>query len=289
MADGSYSYDVVGMWEDITDIITNISPDDTPLLTMFGNKPAKATTVTSLNDALPTADSTPIIEGADVTPNAVLARTKIDNYVQIFDAPFWLSDTQIAVLKHGVSDEVAYQIDIYSQKLALSMEKAIVTHDAANIGADSTAPKMGGIPYFNTVNVTSTTTFTETKFNDACAAAWSKGGKPSLGVLSMTNKRIANTFNAGANKNRDQNDKTVKGPVQFYESDAGTVKWMPHRMIGNARVDILDPQYFKMRFLIPAHMEPLAKNGHKDNYLITAQATLECRSKDAQACLSGIS
>ena len=60
MADGSYSYEVVGMWEDITDIIVNISPDETPLLTMFGNKPAEATTITSLNDALPTADSTPI-------------------------------------------------------------------------------------------------------------------------------------------------------------------------------------------------------------------------------------
>ena len=103
MADGSYSYDVVGMWEDITDIITNISPDDTPLLTMFGNKPAKATTVTSLNDALPTADSTPIVEGADVTPNAVLARTKVDNYVQIFDSKFYLTDTQIATVLSGWS------------------------------------------------------------------------------------------------------------------------------------------------------------------------------------------
>jgi hypothetical protein len=277
------------MYEDITDIITNISPDDTPMLTKFGNKTAKSTTVTSLTDSLPVPDSTPIVEGADVTTNPVNARGKVDNYVQIFDAPFWLSDTQIATLKHGVNDEVAYQIDIHSQKLALSMEKAIVTHDAANIGADGVAPKMGGIPFFNTVNNTVSSVFSETKFNDACAAAWEKGGKPSLALLAMKNKRIANTFNAGANKNRDQGDKKVIGPVKFYESDAGVVEWMPHRLISTARVDILDPQYFKMRFLIPAHMEPLAKTGHKDNYLITAQTTLECRSKDAQACVTGIS
>ena len=66
MASGSYSYEVVGMYQDITDIVVNISPDETPFLTMFGQKPAEATTVTSLNDALPTADSTPIVEGSDV-------------------------------------------------------------------------------------------------------------------------------------------------------------------------------------------------------------------------------
>lgn len=285
MADGSYSYEVVGMWEDITDIIVNISPDETPLLTMFGNKPADATTISSLNDALPTADSTPIQEGADVTPGAVNARTKVDNYVQIFDSPFFLTDTQIATKKHGVSDEVAYQIDIHSRHIALNFEKAIVTHNTANIGAAGTAPKMGGVPYYNNVNVVSSSVFSETKFNDAAQAAWDKGGKPTLGVLSMTNKRIASNFNAGGNKNRDQKDKTVVGPVDFYESEAGKIKWIPHRLIGNARVDILDPQYFKVRMLIPFHMEPLAKTGHKDNYNITGQGTLECRSKDAQACI----
>ena len=290
MASGSFSYEVVGMYQDITDIVVNISPDDTPLLTMFGQSGADATTITSLNDALPTADSTPIEEGSEVTTGAVLARTKVDNYVQIFDSKFYLTDTQIAVKKHGVSDEVAYQIDIHTRAVGLNMEKAIVTHDTAVQGASGTAPKMGGIPYFNTVNATASGgVFSETKFNDAAAAAWAKGGNPKLAVLSMTNKRVANQFNAGAAKTRDQKDKAVQGVVDFYESDAGKIKWMPHRLMGNARVEILDPQYFKCRFLIPFHMEPLAKTGHKDNYLITGQATLECRSKDAQACLTGIS
>lgn len=289
MASGSYSYEVEGMYDDITDIVVNISPDDTPFLTMFGQKEALTTTVTSLNDALPVADSTPILEGADVTAGAILKRGKIDNYVQIFDSPFYLTDTEKAVKKHGVADEVAYQIDIHTRHIGLSLEKAIVTHDTAVQGADGTAPKMGGIPFFNTVNAVSSTVFSEPKFNEAAALGWAKGGKPTLGALSMTNKRIANGFNAGSSKTRDQKDRGVIVPVDFYESDAGKIKWLPHRLYADTRVDILDPQYFKVRFLIPFHMEPLEKKGHKDNINITGQATLECRSKDAQSCVTGIS
>ena len=288
MATGSFSYEVVGAWQDITDIVVMISPDDTPFLTMFGNEAAEATTITSLNDALPVPDSTPILEGSDVTTGAVLANSKVDNYVQIFDAKFYLTDTQIAIKKHGVPDEVAKQIEKHTTAIGMNMEKAIVTHDTAVAGANGTAPKMGGIPYFNVSNATATAVFSETKFNDAAIASWTKGGKPSLCALSMANKRIANTFNAGGNKNRDQKDKTVIVPVDFYESDAGKIKWMPHRMMASSRVEILDPQYFKCRFLIPFHMEPLAKVGHKENYLITGQASLECGSKEAQASLTGI-
>ena len=288
MASGAYSYEVVGMWQDITDIVVNISPDETPFLTMFGQSAAEATTVTSLNDALPTPDSTPIVEGSEVTTTAVDAISKVDNYIQIFDAKFYLTDTAIAVKRHGVADEVAKQIEKYTTAIGLNMEKAIVTHDTAVQAATGVAPKMGGIPFFNTVNVKSSAVFGETAFNDACVLSWEKGGKPSIAAVSMKNKRIANNFNAGGNKNRDQKDKTVQGVVEFYESDAGKVKWMPHRMMSSARVEILDPQYFKARFLIPFHMEPLAKTGHKDNYLITGQATLECQSKDAQACMTDI-
>lgn len=288
MADGSFSYEVVGAWQDITDIVVNISPDDTPFLTMFGQSAAEATTITSLNDALPVPDSTPIQEGADVTTAAVMANSKVDNYVQIFDAKFFLTDTQVAIKKHGVADELAKQIEKHTTAIGMNFEKAIVTHDTAVQAASGTAPKMGGIPYFNVSNATATAVFSETKFNDAAVASWTKGGKPSLCALSMANKRVANTFNAGANKNRDQKDRSIIVPVDFYESDAGKIKWMPHRMMPSSRVEILDPQYFKCRFLIPFHMEPLAKVGHKDNYLITGQGSLECGSKEAQASLTGI-
>jgi hypothetical protein len=289
MADGSFSYEIVGMWQDITDIVTNIDPDATPLLTLFSNgKPAKATTVTSLNDQIGTPDSTPIQEGAEVTALKVTARSKVDNYVQIFDRPFYVTDTAQAVDSHGVSDEIAYQTDLKSKLIGLDLEKAIVTHDTAVAASNGVAPKMGGVPFFNDVNVVSSTVFTEAKTNDATAMAWEVGGQPSLGVLSMTNKRIANTFNAGGNKTRDQKDRTVIGPVEFYEADGGKIKWLPHRLIGSARVDFLDPKHFKMRFLVPFHVEPLAKTGHKQKFMVTGQATLECRSKDAQACITGI-
>ncbi len=40
MAAGSHSYTVVGAREDLSDIITNISPTETPIFTMMGRATA---------------------------------------------------------------------------------------------------------------------------------------------------------------------------------------------------------------------------------------------------------
>jgi hypothetical protein len=311
MAKGSHSYDTVGTIDDISDIITNIAPDDTPLLTMFGKGKAGNTTVSELNDALPTPQNVPQIEGSDYTPGEVDARSRIDNHTQIFDRVFYITTTQQAVKKYGVKDELLYQMDKHMKAIALDMEAVLVTSDATNQHTATVPGRMGGVPYFNTVNVVDTATrtpasvFDEEGLNDAIEKAWTAGGNPKIAVMCMKEKRKANsTFGAGTQKTRKQEEKKAIAPLDFYESDAGVVKFMPHRMINREvdaktgklgalktterRVEIIDPQYFKPAFLIPFHVEELGKKGKRYEKAITGEVTLRCRSKEAHAAMTGI-
>jgi hypothetical protein len=297
---GSYSYNTTGVVQDINNIITNISPDETPLLTLFGiGKKARDVQVSSLTDSLPQPQNKPVVEGADYKPEEVSDRERIDNYVQIFDRPYFITDTQEEIEKFGVSDEELYQADKAMKAIALDLEYVIVTSEKAVKMARDVPGQMGGIPYFNTVNVKdmANAPLDEESFNDTAIMAWEKGGVPRIAVMSMKHKRRVNKFTGGSQKTRGQETKKAIEPLEFYESDAGLIKFLPHRMIKavdkdkktlSCRIEILDPQYFKVRPLINFHKEEIGKKGHRIEKAITGQMTMDCKSKDAQACLLNV-
>ncbi|MDR3563286.1 MAG: DUF5309 family protein [Negativicutes bacterium] len=286
----SRSWEVVGSVDDLTPIITNISPSVTPLFSKFSRVQVKNTTHGALTDTLPQAQIPSIMEGADFTTVAATARGRLDNYTQIFDRGYWVTDTDEAVMKRGLTSEIEYQMGIAMKAIALDVELAIVTaatavkQDAANVG------KMGGLPYFNTVNVKNlaSSPLTESAFNDAIQLAWNKGGVTEMAVVSGKNKRTISGFTAGAQKTRDQKEKKAINVIDVYLSDFGEVSLMAHRQQLDSRIDIIESQYFRMGFLVPFHREDLPKKGHRVEKVISGQATLECRAKDAHSCITGI-
>lgn len=285
----SRSWEIIGSVDDLTSVITNISPSATPLFSKFSRVSVTNTTHGALTDVLPAPQIPTIAEGADFTTTAAVARGRLDNYTQIFDRGYWVTDTDEAVLKKGVKSEIEYQMGIAMKALALDVELAIVT-SATGQRQDSTNPgKMGGIPYFNTVNVTNLAgALTETAFNDAIQAAWSKGGVPELAVVSGKNKRTVSGFTAGSQKTRDQKEKKAINVIDIYQSDFGEVTLLAHRLQVDGRVDIIEPQHFRMGFLVPFKRVDMPKKGHKIEKVITGQCTLECRAKDAHSCITGI-
>ena len=61
------TYDVATNKEDLSDIVTNISPEDTPVLTMLGSTKAKNTLHETQKDALAAAGENAQLEGVDFT------------------------------------------------------------------------------------------------------------------------------------------------------------------------------------------------------------------------------
>ena len=77
------TYDSIGEREDLSDVIYNISPTDTPLLSAIGKEKATATLHEWQTDALAQAGANAQIEGDEVAFLAVNPTKRISNQTQI--------------------------------------------------------------------------------------------------------------------------------------------------------------------------------------------------------------
>lgn len=107
MTKSSTTYEATGNREDLLDIITNISPDETPLMNKFGRSKVTGMVHSWLTDTLPAAGTNAQYEDAPFSDTEMTPRVKLDNYVQIFMRDCSVTDSQEAVLKAGVKSEMA--------------------------------------------------------------------------------------------------------------------------------------------------------------------------------------
>lgn len=207
----SYTYTAVGNREDLIDVITNISPDETPLMNKFGKTEAKAMTHAWLTDSLEGPGANKHLEDADFQTTAGTPRVRLNNYIQIFMKGVYVTDSQEAVQKAGIKSELAYQMQKTMKKIAKDVEYAVLTNGTKTAGDAVTPGQMGGIKYFNSANVVDLAggALTEEKLNDAIQKAWEAGGTPEVVICSGKNKRLISTFTAGSQKTKDMAEKKL--------------------------------------------------------------------------------
>jgi len=281
------TYTAVGNREDLSDIITNISPAQTPIYSMLGKTTAKATYHEWLEDELSSPTANAQVEGADYSAvvQAPAPRVRKGNYTQIFAKGYGVSATQEVVLKAGIKSEIAYQMAKAMKEIARDVEYAIINNDAAVAGDASTPRKMGGIPAFVSTNVIDAGggALTETMLNDALQKSWEAGGEPDSVVVSGKNKRVISGFTAGLTKTVDAEDKRLVASVDVYESDFGLVKIIADRWMPNDEVFVLDKSYLKVAYLRPFKQKQLPETGDRKERVIVGELTLEVRAEKAQA------
>lgn len=280
----------VGNREDLLDIITNISPDETPLMNKFGRSKVTGMVHSWLTDSLDQPAQNAHLEDAQFSSTPSVPRVKLDNYIQIFMRDCMVTDSQEAVLKAGVKSEMAYQLAKVLKAIALDVEYAIVNNATARQGDATNAGLMGGIPYFinatklpNNVIAAAGSEVTEEEFNDAIQAAWKVGGTPDIAVMSGANKRIVSGFTGNADRQRSADSTKVKQIVNVYESDFGLVNTLLHRLMPDTRIDFLQSEYWKLAYLIPFKTVERPKDSLVNGKVVTGQLTMECRSPEANA------
>ena len=140
------TYDTTGIREDLVDVIYNISPEDTPILSAIPRPAAKSTKHEWQLDALAAPAANAVIEGDEATTDAMTATTRAFNFTQISDKVIALSGTQSAVDAAGRADEMAYQIAKKSKELKKDMEFSLIKGQVQAAGDASNARKLGSIP-----------------------------------------------------------------------------------------------------------------------------------------------
>ena len=189
-----FTYDEPTNREDLTDVVTNISPTQTPITTMIGKTKANATKHEWPEDELSDAATNAQIEGSVDTTTPAPARARKDNYTQIMKRGYSVTGTQQAVKTAGVSDEYGYNMIKAMKELAKDLELAVTTQTTKVAGTKTTARTFAGIPGMVTTNVLdnggTARTITRDLITTALQDAWAVGGEPNKLICSGSNKRI---------------------------------------------------------------------------------------------------
>lgn len=281
------SYDETTNRESLSDMITNISPDETVIFSMIGKAKAKAVKHEHPEDVLAAPGANKHVEGAsDQVTNAATNRARKENYCQIFKKRVEISETQETVDKAGVDSEIDYQLMLRMKEIGLDVEYAYVNNTAAVAGDGSTARELGGIQYVvHTDNVLAnggTTRFiTETLLNDGMQKGWDNGGEPKDVVLSGSNKRRVSAFTAGAQKNVEAGSKKLVASVDVYDGDFGLTRFHASRLMPNTMIFGLDKKHLKTAYLRPFKRKPLPETNDSKDEVIKGELTLEGRAGKA--------
>ncbi len=282
----SNTYEAVGNKLDMSEIITNISPDDTPLFSRIGRTRATATTHEWLEDTLgePKVNKQP--EGYTYLTEAVTPRQRLNNYTQIMHRGIHVTQTQEVVLKYGLTQETAYQMRKTLKELAFDCEQALLTQDTKVYGSMEEPRQFGGLPYWIATNRFenggTARDLTFDLINMALEQTWVKGGKPSVLLMSPRNKRIISTFTAGNVKYMEGNKtRRLTQMISVLETDFGTLQCLTDRFMEDDKIYGLSPEYMKKAFLRPFKTGDMPEMSDMYRKYVKGEWTLEMRAEKA--------
>ena len=305
------AHSAIGMREDLIDVIYDISPTETPIMSTLARTKATAVFHEWQTDSLSAATSAnAAVEGADGVSATISPTTRLGNYTQIVQKVVQTSGTLEAVNKAGRRSERAYQLAKASSELKRDMETIITANQGRDAGSSSSARKLGAILSWlktNTSKGTSgtdpttigvstrsdgaTRTFTEQLLKDEVAAAFDSGGNPTMLVVGSGLKQKVSSF-AGIAAQRymapgDQ-PTTIIGAADVYMSDFGTLSVVPDRFMRTRDALLIDPEYMALSYLRPFQTNDLAKTGDSEKTQFLCEFTLEMRNEAASAIVADL-
>jgi hypothetical protein len=301
------TYQSIGNREDLSDVIYDISPTDTPLLNTLARGKATAVYHEWQTDSLSAATTAnAAVEGADASDATMSPTTRLGNYTQIVQKTIKISGTLESVDKAGRKSEKAYQLSKASAELKRDIETILTANQGRSAGDASTARTMGAMLSWiktntnkssgttagadpTTIGVSTRTdgtqrAFTETILKDVVQKVYSSGGNPKILMVGPFQKQAVSSF-AGIAAQRymapGNEPTTIIGAADVYMSDFGTMSVVPNRFMRTRDALVLDPEYAAVAYLRPFATNELAKAGDAEKTQILAELTLEMRNEAA--------
>lgn len=311
------THQAVGNREDLTNLISNISPTETPFFSMVSRTKAKAVYHEHQTDSLAAAAANRNIEGDDSSPGTASPTVKIGNHCQIFKKTIQVSGTQEVVDKAGRDSEVAYQLMKRGKEIKRDIEYALTRNQASSAGGNNTArslasteswiatnktskgtgtaqttPGFSGTTVLAPTDSTAASSFTETDLKAMLKAAWNSGGAPQVVLVGPNAKQKISGFTGIATLYRETGTTAkgtrIVGAADIYVHDFGEVRIVPSRFCRDQTVQILDMDYWAVAMLRGMMKEKLAKTGDSDKWHLVTELTLESRNEAASAKIADV-
>lgn len=213
-------YDAVGIREDLSNVIFNISPQTTPFVSnMTKRRKVSNTFFEWQTDSLAAAGANAQIDGDDLSSyTAVTATARLGNYTQIMRKDFIIADNLGGAMDlAGRRSEIAYQLAKKGDELKRDMEFNLCgVNQAAVAGNNTTARKTASLSAFIKTNTSRGTggadptvssgvvnaaatdgtqrAITETLLKTVLQSVWSEGGEPKMAMVGPHVKTVISGF-----------------------------------------------------------------------------------------------
>jgi hypothetical protein len=294
--------------EDVSDVIYNVSPFDTPLFSMAKKGKADATYTEWPIESLDAVDSANAnIEGDDATTDASTTPSRVGNYTQLVDKAFQISTTQQAIRKYGVSDEWAHQKVKFGRALKNDMEAIMFLNQARVVGAAGTAQKMRSLPSWITTNddrgsggsdgsaSAAATDGTQRNFTEALfksvviKCATNSAEMPTVVMAGITGRaNLSSQLSGNTTKFKDMQDGVLNASITVYRSDYGDLKLVPNRRMRERDMFFLNPSFIEIRMLEAMQFIELARTGLSKRAQMWCNYTLAVLNEKAHGVLADL-
>ncbi len=272
------TYDQVGKKESVADIITDITPFDTPAMTMFKDEKISARTFSWLEDALDAAGVNAAVEGASASMATLANAVERTNNTQILTKAFQVSATSDAVATYGRAKETAHQLGKALKAIKRDAEFMLVGADQAAVAGDaSTARKSASvIDQISTVEAGGSAALTEAMLLSAGQTAYNNGSDVDTFMIKPADAQIVAGFSASSGRNREiAQGKTLVNAIDLYVSPYGEYRVVLNRHLEATHALLIDPSMFKTCTLRPFTRTLLAKDGDSDKHFVVGEMSVK--------------
>jgi hypothetical protein len=317
------TYTMIGPKEDISELIFNLSPTETPALSMCGVSTATQKFHQWQNDALAAPASNAALEGDDPTLATADVTVLKTTYCQISSKAFGVSGTNEVTAKHGRDSELALQAAKRARELKTDVDFSITGLNQISVaGTIAVARQTASLETWletatsfgtNGVDGTSGTlarvdgtvrALTSAMIDSVIQDCWSNGGKPTTILAGPGRKTNISAFDGlgTATGRTDRADRTIYATADTYYSNFGILNVVPTRhgrmsegtggdegaTVTDRNLFLLDPEYLKIAYLRSWQQYDLAKTGDSIRRQMLVEWCLEVCNEKAHGMVADL-
>lgn len=304
----------VGNREDLSDMISRVAPEETPVYSALSRTKASARYHEWQTETLRTPSATNArLEGDDVgTLKAPNLTSRVGNYCQIAEEDGGVSRTQEIVDKAGRKSELNRQKVLKGLELKRDVEASLCSKSASRAESGSDARLSAGFLSWLTSNVSrgsggssggfsagvvaaptdgTLRDFTEAQVKTVRATSFNNGGKAKIAYMGMSLKQKFSAFTGIADIRVDvkgANQATIIAGAEIYVDDVGQLSLVPHPYAFTRDCLLLDPEKAAVAMLDGFKTVELAKTGDSEKFQMTVEYTAECKNEKAHSVIADI-
>jgi len=304
--------------EDLTSIIEDISPTETPFMSAIGRGKARQTYHEWQTSTLGSpSDANRVAEGDDATLDAAIGTTRVGNYTQISDKTLVVTGTIMAVDHAGIENYKGWQLMKKSQQLKNDMDKQMCSNKASDAGQADAAEgrQSAGFESFIYTNDDDATNdlrgsggsspgfsagvwgppvdgtqrnLLEDHVKTSLSMVWDEGGDPTMILCGSFLKKVISGFTGGSTRTDKSEDKKLTAAIDYYVGDFNEVRVVPSRHVRTRTVLVVDPSLWALCYLRKFQTWELSRDGDAQKWQLLVEYTLRCDNEAGNAAIADL-